>query len=52
MNLTALGLELAAVLVASLAEFIYGSPVESGATLSGGYEAWQRYRDQIVGEGR
>lgn len=29
------------------------SPMESrGEILSGGYEAWERYRDQIVGDGR
>ncbi len=33
-------------------EVVCGSPEELGAILSGGYEAWRSYRDQIVGDGR
>jgi hypothetical protein len=33
-------------------EVVCGSPEELRAILSGGYEAWERYRDQIVSEGR
>jgi hypothetical protein len=33
-------------------EVVCGSPEELGAILSGGYDAWERYRDQIVGDGR
>jgi hypothetical protein len=36
----------------SFPETVCGSPEELGAILSGGYEAWEKYRDQIVGEGR
>jgi hypothetical protein len=32
-------------------EVVCGSPEELGALLSGGYDAWRKYRDQIVGEG-
>jgi hypothetical protein len=32
-------------------EVVCGSPEELGAILSGGYEAWERYRDRIVGAG-
>src|SRR3954453_13179778 len=32
-------------------EVVCGSPGELGAILSGGYDAWRRYRDRIVGEG-
>ena len=31
-------------------EVVCGSPEELGAILSGDYDAWKRYRDQIVGE--
>jgi hypothetical protein len=33
-------------------EVVCGSPEELGAILSGGYEAWEKYREQIVGEGQ
>ena len=33
-------------------EVVCGSPEELGAILSGGYDAWDTYRNQIVGEGR
>jgi hypothetical protein len=36
----------------SFPEVVCGSPKELGAILSGGYEGWDRYRDQIVCEGR
>jgi hypothetical protein len=36
----------------SFPEVVCGSPGELGEILSGGYEAWERYRDQIAGEGR
>ena len=31
-------------------EVVCGSPEDLGAILSGGFEAWRRYRDKIVGE--
>jgi len=34
----------------SFPEVVCGSPEELGAILSGDYDAWKRYRDQIVGE--
>ena len=34
----------------SFSEVVCGSPEELGAILSGDYDAWKRYRDQIVGE--
>ena len=34
----------------SFPEVVWGSPEELGAILSGDYDAWKRYRDQIVGE--
>ena len=33
----------------SFPEVVCGSPEELGAILSGGYDAWKRYRDRIVG---
>jgi hypothetical protein len=33
-------------------EVICDSPDELGMILSGDYDAWKRYRDQIVDEGR
>jgi hypothetical protein len=30
---------------------VCGSPEELDAVLSGGYQAWERYRDQVVGDG-
>lgn len=33
-------------------EVVCRSPEELGAVLSGGYEAWERYRDRVVGDGR
>jgi hypothetical protein len=35
----------------SLPEVVCGSPEELGEILSGGFEAWRRYRDRVVGEG-
>jgi hypothetical protein len=32
-------------------EVVCSSPEELGEILSGGFDAWRRYRDQIVGEG-
>lgn len=34
----------------SFSEVVCGSPEELGAILSGDYDVWKRYRDQIVGE--
>ena len=34
----------------SFTEVVCASPEELGATLSGGFDDWKRYRDQIVGE--
>jgi hypothetical protein len=42
---------LASAFADSFPEVVCGSPEELGAILSGGYEAWKRYRDQVVGEG-
>ncbi len=41
---------LASEFAGSFPEVVCGTPEELGAILSGGYEAWERYRDQIVGE--
>lgn len=35
----------------SFPEVVCGSPEDLGAILSGGFEAWKRYRDRMVGEG-
>ena len=35
----------------SFPEVVCNSPEELGAVLSGGYESWERYRDQVMGEG-
>jgi hypothetical protein len=43
---------LASAFADSFPEVVCGSPEELGAILSDGYEAWRRYRDQVVGEGR
>jgi hypothetical protein len=43
---------LASELAGKFPEVVCGSPEELGAILSGGYDAWERYRDQVVGEGR
>jgi hypothetical protein len=43
---------LAGELADKFPEVVCGSPQELGAVLSGGYDAWKRYRDQVVGDGR
>ena len=42
---------LASELADEFPEVVCGSPEDLGAILSGGYDAWRRYRNQVVGEG-